>query len=178
MPPLLNRLEKALIAAEKAVVFLSFVGLVAVLFLQVVYRFALSSPLDFSEELSRILVIWLAFVGAARAMALSEHFIVDFVVALLPKVAAKVVAWTVDAICLVFLATITWISLRTAIGGAGQTMPALQVSIVVQTLAMPVGFALMTVHALIMLLRRVHIGVPEPTPEAHALLGAEVERRA
>lgn len=171
MSDTLLRLERAVTSAERLVIFLAFLGLVVTLFLQVIFRFVIQNPLDFTEELSRVLIIWLVFVSAANAMTLAEHFVVDFVVNFFPKSLFNVCAYAIDAICLAFMVAAAWISFRTAFGGSGQTMPALQVSIIVQTLAMPIGFTLMAFHAAILLLCRRHIGDPSPLVAAEASAG-------
>ncbi len=162
MSDTLLRIERAVTSVERLVIFLAFLGLVVTLFMQVVFRFVIQSPLDFTEELSRILIIWLVFVSAANAVTLAEHFVVDFVVNFFPRRLFNVLAYAIDAICLAFMVVAAFISYRTAFGGSGQVMPALQVSIIVQTLAMPVGFTLMAFHAVILLLARRHIGDPSP----------------
>lgn len=172
MKDMLFRLERAVIAVEKVAIFAAFIGLVAALFLQVIFRFFLQNPLDFTEELSRVLIIWLVFVSAASAITRAEHFIVDFVVNLFPQKLSSSLAYIVDAICIAFMITAAWVSYETAFGGSQQTMPALQVSIIIQTLAMPVGFTLMTFHALLLIARRRRIGDPgavsDPEPGRRA----------
>jgi len=163
MRDILPRVERAVITVEKLAIFIAFTGLVATLFLQVIFRFVIQNPLDFTEELSRVLIIWLVFVSAATAIARAEHFVVDFIVNLFPRRLSTPLAYVVDAICIVFMIVAAWISYKTAFGGSRQTMPALQVSVIVQTLAMPVGFTLMTFHALLIILRRRHIGDPAAT---------------
>lgn len=169
MSDMLFRTERAVTAVERAAIFAAFIGLVIMLFLQVIFRFVLESPLSFTEELSRVFIIWLVFVSAANAITRAEHFVVDFVVNFFPRRLANPLACGVDAICLLFMIIAAWISYKTAFAGARQTLPALQVSIIVQTLAMPVGFTLMTFHALVLLVRRRHIGDPAaarvPDPE-------------
>ncbi|MEQ8934152.1 MAG: TRAP transporter small permease [Silicimonas sp.] len=165
----LPRIERAVIALERLAIFVAFIGLVAALFLQVIFRFVLQSPLDFTEELSRVLIVWLVFISAATGIARAEHFVVDFIVKLFPRQLSTPIAYLVDAICVTFMIAAAWISYKTAFGGSGQTMPALQVSIIVQSLAMPVGFTLMTFHSLMIVLRRRHIGDPPQTePERNA----------
>lgn len=160
MKDTLARVEQAVITVEKLAIFVAFTGLVATLFLQVIFRFVIQNPLDFTEELSRILIIWLVFFSAANAIERGEHFVVDFVVELFPRQLSTWVAYVVDAVCIAFMIVAAWISYKMAIVGSGQTMPALQVSVIVQTLAMPIGFTLMTFHALLLVLRRRHIGDP------------------
>lgn len=47
--------------------------LVTVVFLQVIFRFVLQSPLAWTEELARYCLIWITFLGAAYAMSLKAH---------------------------------------------------------------------------------------------------------
>ncbi|MGK7377381.1 TRAP transporter small permease [Planococcus sp. 1R117A] len=47
--------------------------LVTVVFLQVIFRFVLGSPLAWTEELARYSLIWITFLGAAYAMSLKAH---------------------------------------------------------------------------------------------------------
>lgn len=175
MNAMLFRLERAVTSVEKLAIFVTFMALVASLFLQVIFRFVIQNPLDFTEELARVLIIWLVFVSAAHAMPKAEHFVVDFVVNLFPRKLSNLLAYGVDAICLVFMIAAAWISYETAFGGWRQTMPALQVSIIVQKLAMPVGFTLMTFHAILLIARRRHVGDPlaadDTQPQSRALSG-------
>lgn len=154
--------DASLAFVEKLLIFVIFLALVATLFIQVLSRFVFESPLDFTEELSRVLLIWLVFVSAARGMALAEHFVVDAMLLLLPPAVASAISYVVDAVCVAFMLAVCWISYRTSLGGAGEIMPAMQVSIIVQTLAMPVGFTLMLWHAASLILRRWHIGETDP----------------
>lgn len=155
-------IDVAVDAVEKVVIFVVYMALVACLFFQVLSRFVLETPLDFTEELSRVLLVWLVFVGAARGLAKAEHFIVDAVVALLPRALAAAAGYLVDIVCVAFMLAICWISYRTSFAGAGETLPAMRVSIIVQSLAMPVGFTLMLWHAFSLIMRRLHVGEPEP----------------
>lgn len=150
----LLRIDDGVAKLEEAGIFAVLMGLVVVLFLQVVFRFVVERPLDFTEELSRILLIWLVFLGAARGAHAGEHFMVDFVFNALPAVLRKVIGPLVDLVTVAFLAAVIWIGWRSAVAGALQTLPVLGVSVMVQTLAMPVGAALMTLHFLVLPVRR------------------------
>jgi TRAP-type C4-dicarboxylate transport system permease small subunit len=54
--------------------------LVIVVFLQVIFRFILGSPLAWTEELARYSLIWITFLGAAFAMSLKAHIGMEFFV--------------------------------------------------------------------------------------------------
>lgn len=47
--------------------------LVIAVFMQVIFRFVLGSPLAWTEELARYCLIWITFLGAAYAMSLKAH---------------------------------------------------------------------------------------------------------
>ena len=151
----LARLEDAAIAALVA-------GLVLVLALQVASRFLLAQPLHMTEELSRVCFVWLTFLGAARATPLAQHFVMDVVVNSLPPAAWRAAARLVDAVSIVFLGVMAWVGWTAALKGAGQIMPALGVSILLQSAAFPVGFMLMTLHAVLLAARGGHVAGEEP----------------
>ena len=45
--------------------------------LQVIFRYFLNSPLDWSEEISRLFLIWMTFIGSAVAVKRREHLMVE-----------------------------------------------------------------------------------------------------
>ena len=56
-----------------------FLGVLGITFAQVLTRYVLKTPLAASEELSRILFIWISFLGAAMVMKGNEHIRLDVV---------------------------------------------------------------------------------------------------
>lgn len=68
----------------------TFIGVVMCLlivmgFIQVVFRFVLSLPLAWTEELLTFCMIWVAYLGASTATHQRKHIIVSMFVDLLPK---------------------------------------------------------------------------------------------
>ena len=58
---------------------LTFATIVSLTIAQVFFRFALDDPLIWSEELVRILLIWMTFVGAAVVCWDGRHLNVDVI---------------------------------------------------------------------------------------------------
>src|SRR5262245_47556692 len=58
---------------------------VLLVFLSVIYRYALHDPVDWAEEIARALMIVLVFFGAATVLARSQHVGIDFFRELLPR---------------------------------------------------------------------------------------------
>ena len=57
---------------------------VLVVFVSVIFRYALHDPVDWAEEIARALMIVLVFLGAATVLARSQHVGVDVFRRLLP----------------------------------------------------------------------------------------------
>jgi TRAP-type C4-dicarboxylate transport system permease small subunit len=53
--------------------------MIVIAFLQVFFRYVLNSPLFASEEIARLLGVWLTFLGSALAVRYREHISVDIV---------------------------------------------------------------------------------------------------
>ena len=76
-------------AAEAAMAFL-LAGMVAMVFGNVVLRYAFNSGIIVSEELSRWFFLWITFVGAVVALKEHAHLGSDFLIGRLPPLGKKV----------------------------------------------------------------------------------------
>ena len=56
------------------------VAIVGVTFGQVVFRYVLESPLSWSDEAARFLLMWLAMLGAAYGFKTRSHFALVFII--------------------------------------------------------------------------------------------------
>ncbi|UUZ69859.1 TRAP transporter small permease [Polaromonas sp. P2-4] len=78
---MLDRLFKAV----EAVLAMLLLGMVLMVFGNVVLRYAFNSGIVVSEELSRFFFVWLTFIGAIVAMRDGSHLGMDNVVSKLPR---------------------------------------------------------------------------------------------
>jgi len=78
---------------------------------QVFFRFALDSPLIWSEELARLLLVWVTFVGAAVVAWDGTHLNVDVLFVRLPSALKTVTRWFNLLVALSFLAILAWFSI-------------------------------------------------------------------
>lgn len=76
------------------------------IFLSVVFRHFLAQPLTWSEELSRIMLIWTVFIGAAAVFLRGEHIAVDFLSKRLQGRAATTMRFVHAILILLFLACV------------------------------------------------------------------------
>lgn len=158
----LNWLEQRILHLEGFFIAVAMIVLIVDLFLQVLFRFLLDQPLDFTEELARIVFAWLVFIGAAHALYQAQHFVVDLLYDALPPFARSVAGYLIDAVVILFTLILAWVGFKAALSGPGAILPVLQIPTSTQTLAMPTGLALMAFHSLSMLCNRRHVGDPVP----------------
>jgi TRAP-type transport system small permease protein len=94
-----------------------------VVFVNVVLRYGFGSSVAANEELSRLLFVWMVFVGATAAYPAGEHMAFTSLVAMLRKRPAAMMAMTVLIRLLVITASVmlAWGAWQQVIVGLGGT---------------------------------------------------------
>ncbi|WP_156939730.1 TRAP transporter small permease [Desulfocurvus vexinensis] len=123
-------------------------GMAGVIAAQVFWRYVLNDSLFWSEELGRILLIWLTFVGATVAYRQGAHLGVDSLVRRLPPRARAVADALAHLVCLALFAAMAGYGLGYVRLLAGQTTPALGWPAGLGAGAVPLAGAVLCVHAL------------------------------
>jgi TRAP-type C4-dicarboxylate transport system permease small subunit len=95
----LNRLFKSF----EVLMFLMLLGMVALVFMNVILRYFFNSGITWSEELARYLFVWLIFIGAIGAMRDNAHLGVDTGIKRLKPRAQKIVYLLGQALVLVIM---------------------------------------------------------------------------
>jgi tripartite ATP-independent transporter DctM subunit len=126
---------------------------IIVLFAGVVSRYLLHRPLIWSDELASILFLWLAMLGAVTAFRRGEHMRMTALVAQARPAQRAFLDAVALCAALAFLILIVGPSWDYAYEESFITTPALQISNVWRTAALPVGIGLMAVFALLRLVR-------------------------
>ena len=149
----LTRFDDILAKVEASVL----IGLVAVMtvvvFLQVVYRYVLTQPLHWSEELARYLFVWLSILGATLGVQKRGHFGLDVFFRMLPKqgqwlmrLLIHLLMGSVFVVLIVYGITLVQ---KTAL----QESPAMGIPMSWAYTCLPVGGALMAIHLFIIFLK-------------------------
>ncbi|MGP9683003.1 MULTISPECIES: TRAP transporter small permease [unclassified Brachybacterium] len=71
--------------AERFVAGALLIAVFAIIIFQVFTRYVLNMPLPWSEEVARLLVVWLTFVGAGFVASRNAHIAVDILAVYLPR---------------------------------------------------------------------------------------------
>jgi len=138
--------------AVEALAALLVVAETAILFSGVVARYVFHAPLVWSDELASMLFIWLAMLGAVVAFRGGNHMsMTAFVESARPGVRAFLHSLAIVA-PLVFLAAVLPFACEYAMDERMITTPALEVSNAFRATALPVGFGLMALIAVLRLL--------------------------
>jgi len=93
---------------EDVIGFVIFWVLASVVFLQFFSRYVLNDSYAWTEEISRYLLMWLTFIGAATAMRRGTHIGVEAIQHYLPEKLARASRLVVDVITLGFVACLCW----------------------------------------------------------------------
>jgi TRAP-type transport system small permease protein len=146
---MVTTLDRLLIRVNRWAVIAMLAAMATMVFANVLLRFLTDHSILWVEEASRYLMIWLTFVGSGLVLRYGGHIGIDTLQRSLPRHAAQVRAG-IFVLLLGFFATMLWLGVRYAMLTWGQTTPVLQIPIGAVYLAMPIGFALMIVHLVLM----------------------------
>jgi TRAP-type C4-dicarboxylate transport system permease small subunit len=81
----MKKLNDLFFRLAEALLVLMLAAMVVMVFGNVVLRYGFNTGLDFSEELSRFLFIWITFLGAIIAMRENAHLGLDTLIRVLPR---------------------------------------------------------------------------------------------
>lgn len=114
--------------ASRWLVIGAFALMVAVVSLQVLFRYFLNLSLDWADEIGRLSFVWAAFLGVPHGVKRGAHVGIDFVAKLLPPAP---LAWVFRAGCVaaaLLMAIVAWQSVVIARDTWDQLMPVLDFS--------------------------------------------------
>ena len=140
MKSLILRIDRATTALAMAIACLMLVVASSLGMFQIVTRFVLEQPAEWSEILIRVSLIWMVFMGIPMAFRQGAMVSVDVLYRWSPPKARRVLDWLVCLAALALVSVIVWWGWDYAQRGSVQTMAGLEsVSMFWAYLALPVG---------------------------------------
>ncbi len=124
--------------------------MVVAVFLQVIFRYVINNPLNWSEELSRYVFIWACMLGASIGIKKKAHYGLDAVVKLTSAKNQKTVAIFLYTLISIFLIVLIYFGVNLNKEIYLQTAPGLEISMSIPYSAIPTGALLMLLHILLM----------------------------
>ncbi len=143
---MLEKCSAALRRGTELVIMALMAFLVMVVVASVIFRYVLLSPLSWSEEVSRYVMIWLGFLGASLAVREGLHVGVEFVVNWVPPRLAVWMRGVARAGVACFLLVVLAYGFHLVANLWDQLSPVLQIRMTWPYLAIPVGSLLMLIQ--------------------------------
>ena len=145
---LLCAFDRLLFKLVSVIAQLLLVAAAAAAFYQVIARFVLHAPADWSEVLTRALLIWTVLLGVALAFRHGAMISVELLRNLLGGARRRALEALIGLICAGFLGFVAWIGGQMTWRVRFQNVPSLDISISWIYLAIPVGATLAAIAVL------------------------------
>lgn len=146
---------KALDFVEIAICFISISAMTLIICLHVVFRYVLLQPLQWSEEVARMMNIWVAYGGASYAFRRGVNIGVTALVDKLPKRPARFIQLSGEIVVIAFFIFVLWYSAKLTLSMVGITSVAAGIPMVIPYSALPIGSALVLIRLSQMFCRNV-----------------------
>lgn len=149
-------IEKLSVIINKGVEYLLFflgILMATIVGAQVFSRYVLNHSIFWSDEAARFLLIWLTFLGAGVAYRNQGHASIDIVYSRLPATGRKVAAIATDLLTLAFAGVMIVYGYKFSYFVRMQISPALFMPKWIPHSVIPIGGAILGIHALAFLFR-------------------------
>jgi TRAP-type C4-dicarboxylate transport system permease small subunit len=147
---MLSKFDLAFTWANRTVVGTLMLVMAVLVFANVVLRYVVGMSLPWVEEITRYIMIWIAWLAVGLAMREGAHIAIDNLQNALPAAAARFLRIFVFVTILGFFAAVAWYGLQYSLFAWRQESAVLRLSLGSVYLAIPIGSLLMIVHLLLM----------------------------
>lgn len=127
---------------------------------QVLWRYILNDPLEWSEEVMRYTMVWVAFLAGSAAVFRGEHMAAGMLGNLPSALIKRVLHYVILVAMLIFSFVLAWWGTWYGID-TGQVSPAAQIPMEIPYLAVGIGGILMMIKLICLLLLPIEM-VPQP----------------
>lgn len=124
------------------------VVMVVVVFLQIVSRIIIQSSFPWTEELSRFLMIWLTFLGAAFSFQYGAHIGITLITNKIPRKLQALLQIIVAFLCIILFTVLMVKGYELVMKSTTQVSPALGIPMNYVYMVIPVSGFLMTLNVI------------------------------
>ena len=142
--------------------------LATILIVSVYRRYVVESSIAWSEEASKYLMVWLAFVGAPIAMRNFAHINIDLLHKAVLARMQQLLHLIVSLLTITTMIILVWKGYGFAQGGMRQVASSFNLSMFYMYIAVPIGAGLTCLVAIEHALRSL-VGIADPARGLHAL---------
>ncbi len=145
----MEKAESIFIAANRWVLIVILAAMSIIVFSNVVARYLTNYSIIWADEVARYLMIWMTFLGAGLTLRYGGHVAITNVMDGLPPRAQRVLRAVIVVCLLAFFLLMIWIGYAYAMRVHLQLTPATRIPFSYIYAAIPVGFALLAIHLLL-----------------------------
>jgi TRAP-type transport system small permease protein len=145
----LDTFDRGLVRANRFVVGAMLAVMAVLVIANVALRYLFGISLSWVEELTRYMMIWLAWLAAGLAMREGAHIAIDNLQQALPPLAARLLRLFVLIVVIGFFAAVAWFGWCYAMFAWRQQTAVLRLPLGAVYLAIPAGSVLMIAHVVI-----------------------------
>jgi len=149
----LDKFGQGLAFGSQAVGAVTALVMIGSLLLGVFYRYVLGDALVWSDEVAALAFTWTVFLFASALVRSGGHVRVTLLVNALPPLLGEFVERGIMVLIIGFGLVMFWNGWNFAEFTAGQVSPAIRYPVWIKNAAVPVGGVLISIHALILLIR-------------------------
>lgn len=145
----MKNFENRFLALNRWLLIVTLAVMSVIIFANVVLRYTTNQSIEWAEEVSRHLMIWLTFIGCGPTLRYGGHIAVENLQDALPPNGAIAVRALIALLMLGFFGFCVWFGVDYLERTQYQTTPSTQISFAIVYAALPVGMLLTLVHWLL-----------------------------
>ncbi len=161
----MKNLERLFLSANRWALIGLLATMAVIIFTNVCLRYLTNESLEWAEEVSRHMMIWLTFLGCGPVLRYGGHIAVENLQDALPGRLAVALRAVIAVLLLGFFVFIVWFGVEYMQRTQYQQTPAMQLSFAYVYMALPLGIAFTVIHWL--LIARGYIARREFAADAH-----------
>jgi TRAP-type C4-dicarboxylate transport system permease small subunit len=142
----LNRISNLLNDVVKYLAAFLLAVMTLIVFSEVLFRYVLNAPLDWSEELATFTFVWASLLGASIGLKRRENPRLDLIVSLFPRKMQRTIEGLYNLAILFLLAVLFIYGARLTVSMKSQLTAALQYSVSFVYVVLPISAAIMFFH--------------------------------
>ncbi len=142
----MDKFENLLMRVNRAALVLLLAAMALIIFANVVLRYTTSQSIEWAEEVSRYLMVWLTFLGAGPVLRYGGHIALDNLQDSLSPRAAYAVRVLIACLLFAFFGFMVWFGLLYVERAQFQMTPTTQIAMSWVYAAMPIGGLLLMLH--------------------------------
>ncbi|WP_109468371.1 TRAP transporter small permease [Albibacillus kandeliae] len=165
----MKRLENIFVALNGWALILMLSAMALVVGANITLRYLTGHSLSWADEVARYLMIWMTFGGAGLVLRVGGHVAITNLQDALPGLGQKLLRGAIVLGLLIFFGFMVYVGWQYAQRMQFQVTPALRIPFLYVYAAMPIGFALLIVHLLLIARPFVTAGEYKRTDDAETI---------